>query len=352
VEELLGYTPEQWLSGGDFWLDHLHPEDREIAASFRRAAAEGRGSQCFEHRMISAAGNVVWLKTSMSLIYEIAMDRAELAGVMADVTERKYAQEAAEAGSRAKSQFLANMSHELRTPMNAIIGYSDLLIEEANHDEGMGLREAIPDLYRIRGAGKQLLALINDILDLSKIEAGKIDLYFEEFEIRELIADVRAVSEPLAAKNGNRLRLEFEEGMMCCDLMRARQILFNLIGNACKFTWAGTVELTVEGVIGPAGELVKFQVRDSGIGMSAEQIEHVFEVFAQADSSTTRRFGGTGLGLAITRNFCEMLGGYIEVESEPGIGSVFTVWLPRHGRKALKIARPADQAAPNSLAIV
>jgi len=352
VEELLGYTPEQWLSGGDFWLDHLHPEDREIAASFRRAAAEGRGSQCFEHRMISAAGNVVWLKTSMSLIYESAMDRAELAGVMADVTERKYAQEAAEAGSRAKSQFLANMSHELRTPMNAIIGYSDLLIEEANHDEGMGLREAIPDLYRIRGAGKQLLALINDILDLSKIEAGKIDLYFEEFEIRELIADVRAVSEPLAAKNGNRLRLEFEEGMMCCDLMRARQILFNLIGNACKFTWAGTVELTVEGVIGPAGELVKFQVRDSGIGMSAEQIEHVFEVFAQADSSTTRRFGGTGLGLAITRNFCEMLGGYIEVESEPGIGSVFTVWLPRHGRKALKIARPADQAAPNSLAIV
>lgn len=348
VEALLGYAPEQWLAGGDFWLDRLHPEDREIAASFRRAAAEGRGSQSFEHRMISAAGNVVWLKTSISLISDSATEKAELAGVMADVTERKYAQEAAEAGSRAKSQFLANMSHELRTPMNAIIGYSDLLIDEANGDGETGLRQAIPDLDRIRSAGRQLLALINDILDLSKIEAGKIDLHFEDFEMRDLITDVSTVSAPLAAKNSNELRLDFEEGTLCSDLVRVRQILFNLISNACKFTRAGTVGLTAACVDGPAGELVKFQVSDSGIGMSAEQLGLVFGVFAQADSSTTRRFGGTGLGLAITKNFCEILGGYIEVESEPGQGTVFTVWLPRYGRKPS--ARP--QASPNSLAMV
>jgi signal transduction histidine kinase len=224
------------------------------------------------------------------------------------------------------------MSHELRTPMNAIIGYSDLLIEEASEGDA-GLRQAIPDLNRIRGAGRQLLALINDILDLSKIEAGKIDLHFEDFEISDLITDVRTVSEPLAAKNGNQLRLEFEDGVMCCDLVRVRQILFNLVSNACKFTRAGSVALTAACAENPAGELVKFQVRDSGIGMTAEQIDHVFEVFAQADSSTTRRFGGTGLGLAITKNFCEMLDGHIEVESEPGEGTVFTVWLPRYGRK-------------------
>jgi PAS domain S-box-containing protein len=354
VEELLGYDPGEFLADENFWVDHLHPEDREIAESFRRAAAEGRGAQCFEHRMISVGGKVIWLKTSVSLISGSGADQAELVGVMADITERKHAQEAAEAGSRAKSQFLANMSHELRTPMNAIIGYSDMLIDEANDGADAGLRQAIPDLDRIRSSGRQLLALINNILDLSKIEAGKVDLHYEEFEMRELITDVKTVSEPLAAKNGNQLRLEFEEGAMYCDLVRVRQILFNLIGNACKFTKAGSVGLTVAsvaGVAGEGGERMKFQVKDSGIGMSAEQIEHVFEVFAQADSSTTRRYGGTGLGLAITRNFCEMLDGHIEVESKPGEGSVFTVWLPRYGRKAAK-AQPRDQAAPNSLAIV
>ncbi len=362
VEELLGYDPGEFLADENFWLNHLHPEDRDIAESFRRAAAEGRGPQCFEHRMVSAGGDAIWLKTSVSLISGSGIsgsggDKAELAGVMADITERKHAQEAAEAASRAKSQFLANMSHELRTPMNAIIGYSDLLIDEANESGDTGLQQAIPDLDRIRGAGKQLLALINDILDLSKIEAGKIDLHYEEFEMRDLIADVRTVSEPLAATNGNQLRLEFEEGVICCDLVRVRQILFNLLGNACKFTQAGTVGLTVafggnpSGVGSPPGELVKFQVRDSGIGISAEQIERVFEVFAQADSSTTRRYGGTGLGLAITKNFCELLDGRIEVESAPGEGTVFTVWLPRYGRKAAK-AKSRDQAASKSLAMV
>ena len=349
VEELLGYDPREFLANENFWLDRLHPEDREITESFRRAAAEGRGPQRFEHRMISAGGKVIWLKTSVTLIS--GGDKAELAGVMADITERKHAQEAAEAGSRAKSQFLANMSHELRTPMNAIIGYSDMLIDEANDGDDAGLRRAIPDLDKIRTAGRQLLALINNILDLSKIEAGKVDLHYEEFEIRELIADVRTVSEPLAAKNANQLRFEFEEGAMYCDLVRVRQILFNLIGNACKFTKEGSVGLTVASVAGPAGELMKFQVKDSGIGMSAEQIENVFEVFAQADSSTTRRYGGTGLGLAITKNFCEMLGGRIEVESTPGEGSIFTVWLPRYGRKAPK-TKSRDHGAPNSLAIV
>jgi signal transduction histidine kinase/CheY-like chemotaxis protein len=234
----------------------------------------------------------------------------------------------AQSANRAKSQFLANMSHELRTPMNAIIGYSEMLADEA---EDLGLEKFIPDLKKIRTAGKQLLALINDILDLSKIEAGKVDLHYEEFDMRDMINDVATISEPLASKNSNRLVMNILDTRMCSDLTRVRQILFNLLSNACKFTHSGTVELTVSGETGSAGDLVKFQVKDSGIGMTAEQIARVFEAFAQADSSTTRKYGGTGLGLAITKKFCEMMGGSIQLESLPGKGTTFTVRLPKRG---------------------
>ena len=235
----------------------------------------------------------------------------------------------AQSANRAKSQFLANMSHELRTPMNAIIGYSEMLADEA---EDLGLEKFIPDLKKIRTAGKQLLALINDILDLSKIEAGKVDLHYEEFEVRDMIKDVATISEPLAAKNSNKLVLNVVDAGMYSDLTRVRQILFNLLGNACKFTHSGTVQLTVSGEATSQGDFVKFQVQDSGIGMTPEQIDKVFEAFAQADSSTTRKYGGTGLGLAITKKFCEMMGGTIAVESEPGKGATFTVRLPKRAR--------------------
>ncbi len=253
-----------------------------------------------------------------------------LRSAQAELRERQHELEeltdAAQSANRAKSQFLANMSHELRTPMNAIIGYSEMLTDEA---EDLGLEQFIPDLKKIRTAGKQLLALINDILDLSKIEAGKVELHYEEFDMRDMIKDVATISEPLAAKNSNKLVMHVAEGGMYSDLTRVRQILFNLLGNACKFTHSGTVQLTVSGETTSQGDFVKFQVQDSGIGMSPEQIDKVFEAFAQADSSTTRKYGGTGLGLAITKKFCEMMGGTIAVESQPGKGATFTVRLPK-----------------------
>lgn len=233
----------------------------------------------------------------------------------------------AQSANRAKSQFLANMSHELRTPMNAIIGYSEMLTDEA---EDLGLQQFTPDLRKIRTAGQQLLALINDILDLSKIEAGKVELHYEEFNVREMISDVATISEPLATKNLNKLVINVAEsvGLMHSDVTRVRQILFNLLSNACKFTQSGTVELSVTAAES-GRDLLIFQVQDSGIGMTPEQVGKVFEVFAQADASTTRKYGGTGLGLAITKKFCEMMDGEIEIASEIGKGTIFTVRLPR-----------------------
>ena len=256
---------------------------------------------------------------------------ASLRLAQTEIRERQHElellSEEAKSASRAKSQFLANMSHELRTPMNAIIGYSEMLTEEA---EDLELREFIPDLKKIRTAGKQLLALINDILDLSKIEAGKIELHYENFDVKQMISDVATVSQPLASKNSNQLILNVAEdvGSISSDLTRVRQILFNLLSNASKFTQAGTVELTVARIPGDEGDQIQFQVKDSGIGMSPTQINKVFEAFTQADSSTTRKYGGTGLGLAITKKFCEMLGGQISLESELGHGTTFSVRLP------------------------
>ena len=247
-----------------------------------------------------------------------------------DIQERKAferdlmrAKDAAEASSRTKSQFLANMSHELRTPMNAILGYSEMLQEEAEED---GLDSFVPDLQKIQGAGKHLLALINDILDLSKIEAGKMDLYLEEFQIATMAAEVAATVEPLITKKSNVLHVHCpaEIGTMRADLTKVRQSLFNLLSNAAKFTEDGEITLDVR----RDGSEVLFAVRDSGIGMTPEQRAGLFEAFSQADASTTRKYGGTGLGLAITRRFCRMMGGDCTVESTPGAGSVFTLRLP------------------------
>jgi signal transduction histidine kinase/DNA-binding response OmpR family regulator len=250
----------------------------------------------------------------------------------------------AQAANRAKSQFLANMSHELRTPMNAIIGYSEMLTDEA---EDLGVQQFVPDLRKIRSAGKQLLALINDILDLSKIEAGKVELHYEEFDMRDMINDVVSISQPLAAKNSNTLVMNnIADGRMYSDLTRVRQILFNLLSNACKFTQSGTVELAVTREINSGRDFMKFQVKDSGIGMTPAQVGKVFEAFVQADSSTTRQYGGTGLGLAITKKFCDMMDGNIDVESEPGKGTTFTVRLPKRAGKEIDAPAAVPSAAP------
>jgi DNA-binding response OmpR family regulator len=233
----------------------------------------------------------------------------------------------AEKANQAKSQFLANMSHELRTPMNAIIGYSEMLMEEA---EDMGQEDFIPDLSKIHGAGRHLLNLINDILDLSKVEAGRMELYLETFEIESLIQETLSTIHPLIEQNANTLECCIPKDLpaMYADLTKVRQSLFNLLSNASKFTNNGTISLNVSCDQDQDQDWISFQVTDSGIGMTQEQIGKLFQAFTQADASTTRKYGGTGLGLAITKKFCQMMGGDISVTSEVGQGSIFTVRLP------------------------
>jgi CheY-like chemotaxis protein/two-component sensor histidine kinase len=240
------------------------------------------------------------------------------------ITARDEALEA----SRTKTAFLANMSHELRTPMNAIIGYSEMLIEEA---PDLKPEEFVPDLEKVRAAGKHLLSLINDILDLSKIEAGKMTLFMESFSIQSTIDDVIAMIQPLINRSNNTLVVTCPDsiGVMVADVVKVRQTLFNLLSNACKFTDGGEIRLDVSSTLRSGNEQIVIAVADSGIGMTQDQLGRLFQAFVQADSSTTRKYGGTGLGLTISRKFCQMMGGDIRVSSQLGEGSTFTIELPR-----------------------
>jgi len=266
-----------------------------------------------------------------------------------EIFHRKQTQEellnakhAAEEANRAKSTFLANMSHELRTPLNAIIGYSEMLEEETRDS---GKIENVQDLRKIQTAGKHLLSLINDVLDLSKIEAGKMVLHLETFEVSQVIEEMVTTLQPAAAKNDNSIHVHLADNvnMMRADITKVRQILFNLLSNACKFTDHGTVSVNVEQIKVEDRDWIQFQVRDNGIGISAKQKENLFQEFAQADASIARKYGGTGLGLAITHRFVQLMKGHIWVESEVGQGAIFTVRLP-----AQVVIETADSAQPES----
>ncbi len=250
-----------------------------------------------------------------------------------EVRDRRGAETQALEASRIKSAFLANMSHELRTPLNAIIGYCEILLEdsaESGPDPAVRSSAARTDLRNIRGSADHLLAIISDILDLSKIEAGKMDLNVEEFPVVEVVDNVMTAVAPQAEKNKNtiKLRCPRELGTIKTDRTKLHQILSNLLSNACKFTHDGKIELTVQLCIDDSRRWFEFAVVDTGIGIAPEPLERLFAPFTQADTSTTRKYGGTGLGLAISRHYARMLGGDIHVQSAPGQGSTFSLKLP------------------------
>jgi adenylate cyclase len=257
---------------------------------------------------------------------------------LADLVQRlEIARDEAMEASRTKSSFLTNVSHELRTPLNAIIGLTELLCDNAAR---FGTEKALEPLRRVLRAGRHLLNLINDILDLSKIEAGRMDLTLERVRIGPVVEEVLGTARPLAEQNNNALELDCPDGIgaIHADNMRLRQILLNLLSNACKFTKGGVVRLRIRRAEASGQHWVDFAVSDTGIGMTEEQLGRLFQEFSQADASTTRQFGGSGLGLVISRRLCRLMGGDITAISAPGEGSTFTVRLPAEGAPPLPAA--------------
>ncbi|VXD11129.1 Two-component system sensory histidine kinase [Planktothrix serta PCC 8927] len=349
LAKILGYESPENLLQTMTDISHQLYVNPNRRAEFIAAIQANHSVSGFESQVYRQDKSIIWISENARAVRDQTGQLLCFEGTVEDITESKQAAEAlkqakeeAVAANRAKSTFLANMSHELRTPLNAIIGYSEILTEEAGDS---GYSDIVPDLDRIRTAGRNLLALINDILDISKIEAGRMDLYLETFQIPMLIESVVTTAQPLVDQNRNTLEIHYHPdapNTMHADLTKVRQVLLNLLSNAAKFTSEGHITLNIcrtqtlplEAVqnsyppLDPASGYIKFQVQDSGIGITPEQQRQLFQPFTQGDASTTRRYGGTGLGLTISQRFCQMMQGYISVESSLGSGSTFTVYLP------------------------
>jgi PAS domain S-box-containing protein len=353
LKELMGLEGEGLTVAAEEWQARIHPEDRQKFPEAMRAHLRGETElYTTEFRIRGMDDTYHWVLHRGVGLRDESGHVYRMAGSMGDITDRKLAEleltrtkEMAENANQTKSEFLANMSHELRTPLNAIIGYSELLQDVAEELED-AKDEFIPDLANINTAGKHLLSLINDVLDLSKVEAGKMDVYFESFPVIELIRGVQSTIVPLVQKNDNTLTVVCPDdvGVMHSDLTKVRQMLFNLLSNAAKFTEHGTITVSVIRVARSDAEWLVFDVTDNGIGMSPEQAEKVFQPFSQADASTTRKYGGTGLGLAISEHFCGLLGGRISLESELGKGTTFTMELPADSAAADEVEADSSDA--------
>jgi PAS domain S-box-containing protein len=333
VKALLGYEPKEYLESRDFWWRRMHPDDvARVRENLDHLFKVGQINH--EYRFLRKDGSYSWINDEMHLIRNKDGLPVEIVASMNDISARKKAErelavakEQAELANRAKSDFLARMSHELRTPLNAIIGIAEMMVEDA---QDAGNDAQADPLQRIQRAGVHLLGLINEILDLSKIEAGKVELHLETFDVSKLVHEVAATVQPLVENKANRLQIGCPDdiGEMHADQTKVRQILLNLLGNACKFTENGDISVAVgRDRTGPA-EWLSFTVSDTGIGIASEHLGRLFEDFSQASASTAAKYGGTGLGLAISQGYCELMGGDISVESAQGEGSKFTVRLP------------------------
>ena len=313
------------------WQDAIHPDDVEQVRLSTAALTQGDPNE-LEFRIRTSDGAEKWIRSRSFPVRNRAGELIRIVGIAEEITERKRyeaelidAREGAEAANRAKSVFLATMSHELRTPLNAILGFAELLeLELADR----GIHDWDEDIQKIHRAGQHLLALISDVMDLSKIEAGKIELQADQFDIAALVQEVAASAGPLAAKNRVEVRVVCAPLIVHADKMRTRQCLFNLVGNACKFTQDGSVLVEAGPQIGSDGTCFTVRVVDTGIGIQPEDLGKLFGDFAQLDSSSARKYGGTGLGLAISRKLSRLMGGDITVESAPGQGSTFTFRFP------------------------
>ncbi len=358
------FTGQSWEAlRGSGWIEVIHPEDRAATIDAWERALANRSRYAVEHRMRRYDGEWRYMEGFGVPILDERASIREWIGIHTDVTDAKRAKteleaarDAAEEANRAKSTFIANMSHELRTPLSAVIGYTEMLEEEL---DDFGQPRLVEDLNKITANARHLLSLINDVLDLSKVEAGRMTVTAERFDLAEMLREMVDAAGPLAEKKENRLVLDFADGLGTAhtDQVKVKQCLLNLLSNAAKFTEKGTITLRARREMRDGRGWLIFAVRDTGIGMTPEQLGKLFQRFTQADESTTRQFGGTGLGLAITRAFCRMMGGDVRVESESGHGSMFMMEVPAVLEPEAKdasseAARAGSRAEPGNCVLV